>query len=127
MRMLWFKLRDAGSRVWSVYLVTDCVDDDAEGAARGPHLGMTHFDKREIEISIRQTWREMQNTVIHELMHAAAGTRRDKPWSRELEEAFIMRAERSMVRMAKQLGLTVPPLPRGVKLSPALTPNRKHA
>lgn len=116
MRMPWFNLRDAGGRLWRVYLVDALVDPD--DGARKALLGLTHFDKREIEICVRQSWRECQNTVMHELMHAAGGVKRDKPWSRELEEAFVSKAERTMRRMVEQLGFRVPPLPKGVKMQP---------
>lgn len=117
MRMLWFTIRDAGSRRWRVYLVSECLDPDDHGARRAL-LGITHFDRREIEVSIKQSWREAQNTVVHEVMHAAAGVKRDKPWSRELEEAFITKSERSMRTMIEQLGFRVPPLPDGVMMQP---------
>lgn len=116
MRLHWFKLRDAGGRMWNVYLV-DALHDPDDGA-RKALLGLTHFDKRMIEISVLQSWRECQNTVMHEMMHAAAGVKRDKPWSRELEEAFVSKAERTLRRMAEQLGFRVPPLPKGVKMQP---------
>lgn len=112
-RMLWFKFRDGGRRLWRVYLVNRV---DNEDDPHGVYEGITHYEKRTIEINVHQTPQEVATTLMHELMHASGGTRSVTSVEREGEEMFITRAERSMTRMMRQMGWQMPALPPGVKL-----------
>lgn len=120
MRKYWFSIRDAGNHKWKVFLADKCSEGlrhEEEGEPLGPFVAITHFDKREIEVSVRMTLREIHKATMHELMHACGGTKKLDADLRRGEEHFILRSECSMLAMVRQLGATLPPLPAGVRLS----------
>lgn len=123
MRMFYCRLTDARGNEWKVYIVDGWakIEDEPRGHRRC--YGVTDFDRREIELSIMQSWRTFKRTFMHEVGgHAALGVERPDDWDRRHEEKVMMRSEASLLRMMQQLGMRVPPLPEGVKLRP-----RKHS
>lgn len=111
-RMLWFGFRDAGNYKWKVYLVDRCTDEQGDFTT---DLGTTEFERRRIEVTIRQTAREIRLAALHEIMHACGGKRRRAGNAMEIEEGYISRAEYSLASVFRQLGAKLPDFPKGFR------------
>lgn len=116
--MLWWKFRDHGRRLWSVFLVDELRDEDT-GAAL---WGLTHFEKRHVYILATQPHNQLADTAIHELMHVAAGVSERTDIEHVAEENYIQRASVGLWRLMTALGFRLPPFPPGFV---AAKPKRK--
>lgn len=99
--LLWFSFEDRARARWRVYLIAKLEGCD----------GITFFDRREIFIDATLGRADREDTLWHELKHAALATASGLTAKRE--ERAIRALTPRLWPILRRLGLAAPALPPG--------------
>lgn len=107
-RLHWFSVRDHMRRKpWSLVFVD---------ALENGNWGLTCPKQREVRILASLTYRQILETLSHELVHVFCDHANEKQTERDRadEEYVAGLAEPSLLPMLISMGATIPPLPPGL-------------
>lgn len=113
MRRLWFRCKDAAGRRWRVVL----TDKKLSSGAHKDCYGVTDFERRCISISLRHSsMKELQETTMHELVHASCGVGLRDDMEEVAEETIARKAEAGLRALLLSSGFVFPEWPDGVEM-----------
>ena len=108
--ILWKKLRDLNGHWWRLYLSSGEHHKEFHHV-NGNAAGLTFLDDRDIFVDSLPPQSEQDETVLHELLHAAFQAAK---WHPKNEERLIRKLSPQLFSLLKGIGFKLPARPGGV-------------